>query len=180
MVRERPLGALAAGMVAAGLGFGLGCAERLVGAEQEELLPVCMIVAETLGYWSDGGQQVILDPDGSAATGCMCMTLDERISGVYRDDLAALAHEECEALAGGYYEFDSNDCLQDYEAGKWLPTVVTAVEDKSYLNHDGLDCDGQEGCAVSSEQSRGGSNLLLVMLLLLASRRTVNPTQERA
>ena len=73
-------------MLAAALGVALGCAERLADLEDdgETLYPTCMAIGGTLGFWGEGNQRVIIDPSGTAASVCVCMTVEEFKSGVHK------------------------------------------------------------------------------------------------
>ena len=165
---------LAATMLAALLGMALGCAERLADLEDdgETLYPTCMAIGGTLGFTADGTQKGILDPNGSAASVCVCMTPEEYLEGSRKEELNDLLYEECLRLVD-LYGYVSSECLQHYESGYWLGQYAIAVGSSEDLNNRGLSCEDEElGCALGKEPNNA-TLLLLVLVGAVGWRRRI-------
>ena len=178
MSGRKPAVVVATTMVAALLGMALGCAERLADLEDdgETLYPTCMAIGGTLGFRADGTQKVILDPDGSAAAVCVCMTPEEYQEGSRKEELNDLLYEECLRLVE-FHGYVSSECLQDYESGHWLGNYAIAVGNWEDLNNRGLSCEVEElGCKLGGES--GGSVATLLVLLAVVRRRSWKGTSD--
>ena len=170
MLEPKPAVVLATTMVAALLGMALGCAERLADLEDdgETLYPTCMAIGGTLGFRANGTQKVILDPDGSAASVCVCMTPEEYQEGSRKEELNDLLYEECLRLVE-FHGYVSSECLQDYESGHWLGNYAIAVGSWDGLNNRGLSCEEDvHGCVMGNES---GDSLAFVLIVLVVIKR---------
>lgn len=115
---------------------GFGCGDRLADLSEDELepetVPVCMILAGTLGYWENGEARLVRDPaiDHTFAI-CECMTRErlELPTPEFRaslDDLNDQMLVECERMSA-LMGFDWDECQQDYESGSWRGTTYNAL-----------------------------------------------------
>jgi hypothetical protein len=159
-----------------------GCEERLADLDADEDLarPACAPITGW-GYFDDGTQQVIFNENtGTAGTACLCMTVDEIVSGSLDDELNDLAFEECTRLvdvySGGY---DWDDCEESYLAGNWPLGVSFAEGDVAWRNIEGLTCgddDGaQPGCSLGGEQpSPAPAGLCVLIGLVCLYRRQLS------
>ncbi|GEM_PF-3861518 len=155
-----------------------GCAERRFPGEEPDRLPACMILP-AFG-WNNGHRELLLDPDGSSGRVCQCLTQEELDLKLKHDELNGQGLEECLHLASAY---ETNDCLEQYEDGEWLPIVIIALEgDSHWAANKGLACaEGKPGCSVApggGPRWPGLGVLLLVGLGLRRQRRT--GTEHRA
>ncbi|NVB37073.1 hypothetical protein G6O69_04470 [Pseudenhygromyxa sp. WMMC2535] len=148
-----------------------GCAERQLEDEADDRERACMLMAGGRVYWEDGQSRVIVDASGRSATACLCLTEEEFETQSRHDELNERLYERCEALAATF-EADSNDCLEHYEAGTWLPGVWWARDELSWMGEDSPPCDAEalEGCHVS-EPTPASACLFLALFALLRTRR---------
>ncbi|NVB39475.1 hypothetical protein G6O69_16655 [Pseudenhygromyxa sp. WMMC2535] len=131
----------------------------------------CMIMAGGRVYWEDGRTTVIFDGSGRSASACLCLTEEEFETKSRHDELDDMLYELCETLAVPY-EADSNDCLEHYEAGTWLPGGWWAEGEFASMGRNYPPCEGDEveGCRIS-ERGRSGGWLALALLALVGMRR---------
>lgn len=118
----------------------VACSERLVDFPDEMIgKPYCVII-DSRGYYEDGSSRLIVSPDGSPA-GCTCALPEERTAEETLERLNEAAFEACKAAAAPW-DFDWDECQDDFESEAWLWHVFYAGDDSDYAGFRtaGLEC----------------------------------------
>lgn len=116
-------------LLAAALAGGACADDDTVPIDGEDLEPACMLLIDTEGHWDDGTHTVIYDAfvSEAGAVACLCLREEEFHSKARRNELADLVLAECERLSA-LFEFDWDECQEDYDNGVWLPFVYWSGE----------------------------------------------------
>ena len=138
-VRARLLGYAAFGLLTLP-----SCGDRQIDSPDDDELrgrPLCMVAAGTRGYYSDGTSRHISDINHSMTPrGCMCINEDAAHDPAVHDQLNDLTYEACVEVANTQFDFEWDECLQDYESGTWTVIRWGDTEDGVALP-PGFSCD---------------------------------------
>ncbi len=123
----------------------LSCQERLVDEQTEELWKICTAVTSARVYDEQGNPvRMVHGPTGGNSLVCLCLTIDETLSGDYDEYFNDKTLEVClqDATRLGYPE--ANDCAYWYEDGLWVRTIG------GYPYEDDVRCEvpTSSGCSV--------------------------------
>lgn len=124
------------------LGLVLACSERTVDFPEEQPGKLyCMVAADTWGHFADGTIRMVHHPNEHRnAAGCACVLPEERWADETLAMLNDLALEDC-LDAVTHFDFEWDECQEDYEAGVWLQVVIhPETDDGSVYIPDDLHC----------------------------------------
>lgn len=124
---------------------GLGCSDRLieVADDEPETVPVCMVLAGTVGYWEDGSHMNVWDDVHEETFSiCTCMTQEQLEARTFHDELNDQMLVECQRLSD-LMGFDWDECIEDHAAGDWEGATFRATQDDywAFLVPNDLDCE---------------------------------------
>ncbi len=126
----------------------LSCQERLADGDPLEGLKVCTFVNAAMVFDEQGDPvSIVHGPGGGNSKSCLCLTVEQKLSGDYDDYFNDRAFELCleDATRMGYPE--ANDCAYWYEQGQW----IDMIQIDPFVNDVECDPNGESeplGCSV--------------------------------
>ena len=105
------------------------CSDETVDIPEELIgKPYCMIVG-SWGHYADGTVHLIMNATATKnPAGCACARQEERWSPETLAMLNDLALEACKEAAT-HWDFEWDECQEDYDAETWIYSVMYVGED---------------------------------------------------
>ena len=141
--------------IAALVGGSCSCPDRVVGDPPQGYgEPACVWLISPRAFRADGSGTDIVDPaaGGRVGTACLCITqeefdaLGERLSrvgfpeeGTLLEEFNEVAYEECTRVSQ-LEHFVDDECLEYYEAGRWLKDISFARGESADAKPPGFTC----------------------------------------